>query len=94
MTEWTRLQELEDFRATLSKLEAYLGGVGPKEPINIVDPEQCLSAFGNPDNHLPEFGHRLEDVLVWVKSEIESEELKENEALPDEGRDVMWRVGQ
>ena len=77
MTQWTRLQELEDFRLTLEKLELFLSGRGPKAVVNIIDPEQIMRG---------KLEEGVQESIAWVKSEIESEEEKENELLPSEGR--------
>lgn len=85
MTQWTRLQELEDFRLTLEKLELFLSGRGPKAVVNIIDPEQIMR--GKLDDG-------VQGSIAWVKSEIESEEEKENELLPSEGRRTGALVGE
>lgn len=85
MTQWTRLQELEDFRLTLEKLELFLSGRGPKAVVNIIDPEQIMR--GKLDDG-------VQESIAWVKKEIESEEEKENDLLPDEGRRAGWLVSQ
>ena len=80
----TRIQELEGFRITLRKLESFLNGTGPIEAINILDPDQRLY----------EFGCSVDETLVWIKSEIESEEEKAIDALPSEGRRTGALVGE
>jgi hypothetical protein len=85
MTQWTRLQELEDFRIALEKLELFLSGRGPKAVVNIIDPEQIMR--GKLDDG-------VQESIAWVKSEIESEEEKENDALPSEGRRTRALVGE
>lgn len=80
----TRLQELEDFRITLQKLESFLNGTGPKESINILDPDQRLY----------DFGCSVDGTLGWIKNEIECEEEKAIEALPTEGRRTGALVGE
>ncbi len=84
MTQWTRLQELEDFRLTLEKLELFLSGQGPKAVVNIIDPEQ----------ELYDFGKSVEKAIVWVKKEMKLEDEKENDALPSEGRRTGALVGE
>ena len=85
MTQWTRLQELEDFRLTLEKLELFLSGRGPKAVVNIIDPEQIMR--GKLDDG-------VQESIAWVKSEIESEEENEDAALPSEGRRTGALAGQ
>jgi len=81
----TRLQELEDFRITLQKLESFLNGSsGPKDSITILDPDQRLY----------DFGCSVDGTLGWIKNEIECEEEKAIEALPTEGRRTGALVGE
>jgi len=80
----TRLQELEDFRIKLQKLESFLNGSGPKESINILDPDQRLY----------DFGLSVDGTLGWIKREIECEEEKAIDALPTEGRRTGALVGE
>ena len=84
MTQWTRLQELEGFKAELRKLELFLNMEGPDKPIQTIDPEQ----------ELYDFGVSVEKTIVWVEKQMEIEDEKENDALPDEGRSTRWMVGQ
>ena len=79
-----RKQELEAFKLTLQKLESFLNMIGPDEPIQIIDPDQKLY----------EFGVSVEETIAWVKSEIESEEEKDIDALPREGRRTGALVGE
>tara|TARA_R110002020_G_scaffold46195_5_gene131552 strand:- start:9361 stop:9618 length:258 start_codon:yes stop_codon:yes gene_type:complete len=85
MTQWTRLQELEDFRLTLAKLKLFLDGKGPSEVINIIDPEQIMQKklIGG-----------VNDSIAWVVSEIAIEDENEDAALPSEGRRTGALAGQ
>lgn len=58
-----RLDDLKDFKTTLSKIEFFLNGT---ESIEIIDPNQKLA----------DFGCSVDRAIEWVENEIVGEEIK------------------